>query len=50
MKFQEFPYSCGAASLINALRCFGNHVSEKRMRKLTETKAEGISEKEIKKA
>jgi ABC-type bacteriocin/lantibiotic exporter with double-glycine peptidase domain len=51
MKFQKDVYSCGVASIINALRCFCVKIPEKRVRAHSATKEEyGTSEHGIKNA
>lgn len=37
MKYQTKSYSCGAAAVVNALRCFGKKISEKRVMALAFT-------------
>lgn len=37
MRFQRKPYSCGAAAVVNAVRCFGQRVAEHRVRALSST-------------
>jgi len=32
MRYQQRPYSCGAAAVVNALRCYGKKVPEKLIR------------------
>jgi ABC-type bacteriocin/lantibiotic exporter with double-glycine peptidase domain len=44
MKYQERAYSCGAAAVVNALRCFGTKITEVKVRHLAgTTKADGTS-------
>lgn len=40
MRYQMKPYSCGAAAVVNALRCLGKNISEKNVRKLAFTTEE----------
>lgn len=40
MRFQKTCYSCGAASIVNALKCFGRNVDERKIRSLASTTAE----------
>lgn len=48
MKFQQLPYSCGPASIINALRCFGIRKAEKTIRKTSNTNTKnGTSEEDM---
>jgi len=48
MKYQELPYSCGPASIINALRCFGIKKAEKTIRKTSNTNPHnGTSEEDM---
>ena len=47
MKYQELPYSCGAAALVNSLRTLGIKITEKRARKLAGTTTEGTDEEGI---
>lgn len=44
MKYQSKPYSCGAAAVVNALRCFGKKVPEKRVMALAFTTKDGTDE------
>lgn len=45
MRFQTKPYSCGAAAIVNALRCFGKRISERQIQILANTSKEyGTSE------
>lgn len=44
MHFQKTCYSCGAASIVNALKCFGRNVSERKCRSLAGTSAEDGTE------
>jgi ABC-type bacteriocin/lantibiotic exporter with double-glycine peptidase domain len=44
MKYQKDSYSCGAAAVVNALRCFGRKVSEMKVRGFSDTSSEGTSE------
>ncbi len=51
MKFQALPYSCGAAAVVNALRCLGKKVSETRVRALAgTTEADGTPPSGIREA
>lgn len=34
MRYQDLSYSCGPAALVNAIRCFGRRVAERRVRGL----------------
>ena len=47
MKYQKDPYSCGAAAIVNALRCFGRKVSEMKVRSFSNTTSDGTDEKGI---
>lgn len=48
MKYQELDYSCGPASIINALRCFGIKKTEKQILKTSNTNsANGTSEEDM---
>ena len=47
MKFQELPYSCGPATVRNALRCFGIKMNEDIIRALTGTTPHGTKEEGI---
>ena len=47
MKFQQLPYSCGPASIVNALRCFGVRRAEKTIRRACKTTQEGTNEEDI---
>jgi ABC-type bacteriocin/lantibiotic exporter with double-glycine peptidase domain len=40
MKYQKHPYSCGAAAVVNALRCFGKNASEMAVRGFSSTTPE----------
>jgi len=40
MRYQKDTYSCGAAAVVNALRCFGNKVSERNVRVFSSTTEE----------
>lgn len=40
MRYQKDPYSCGAAAVVNALRCFGKNVSERAVRAFSSTTPE----------
>jgi len=40
MKYQKDSYSCGAAAVVNALRCFGVKTSERNVRVYSSTTAE----------
>lgn len=40
MKYQKHPYSCGAAAVVNVLRCFGKNASEMAVRTFSNTSAE----------
>ncbi len=40
MKYQKNTYSCGAACVVNALRCFGEKVSERKVRTFSGTTSE----------
>lgn len=44
MRFQETEYSCGAASVVNALRALGKRVTEREVRKLADTDHNGTDE------
>lgn len=44
MKYQTRPYSCGAAAVVNALRCFGKKVSEKQVMAHSFTTKDGTDE------
>ena len=48
MKFQQLAYSCGPASIVNALRCFGIRKAEKTIRKTSNTNPKnGTSEEDM---
>lgn len=48
MRYQRNPYSCGAAAVVNALRCHGRRVSEIRVQALAgTTAADGTGEQGI---
>lgn len=48
MKYQQLPYSCGPASIVNALRCFGIRKAEKTIRKTSNTNIKnGTSEDDM---
>lgn len=48
MKYQQLPYSCGPASIVNALRCFGIRKAEKTIRKTSNTNPKnGTSEEDM---
>lgn len=44
MKYQSTPYSCGAAAVVNALRCLGKKVSERVVQKVAFTTPDGTDE------
>ena len=44
MRFQARKYSCGAASVVNALRCYGRRVSEDTVRRVAGTNFDGTDE------
>jgi predicted double-glycine peptidase len=48
MKSQIYPYSCGSASIVNVLRCYGIKKTEKQIIKLANTNPEiGTTEDDI---
>jgi len=48
MKYQQLPYSCGPASIVNALRCLGVRKAEKTIRKTSNTNPKnGTSEEDM---
>ena len=47
MRIQEQKSSCGAASIINALRCVGKKVLERDARKLASTDSDGTTEEGV---
>lgn len=48
MRYQLRPWTCGPASVRNALRCFGHKVSELKIRQYTNTtQEEGTSEEGV---
>ncbi len=48
MKFQSLDYSCGPASVINALRCLGIRKTEKQILKVSNTNCKnGTDEKDM---
>ena len=45
MRYQQRPYSCGAAAVVNALRCYGKRIPEKLVRsRAGTTKKDGTQE------
>jgi len=40
MRYQKDSYSCGAAAVVNALRCFGKKISERNVRVFSRTTVE----------
>mgnify|MGYP003428555599 CR=1 FL=1 len=45
MRYQKHPYSCGAAAVVNAVRCFGKRVAEMKVRSFSSTtKEDGTDE------
>jgi ABC-type bacteriocin/lantibiotic exporter with double-glycine peptidase domain len=44
MRYQEKTYSCGAAVVLNAARCFGKRIPERIIRSIAETTEEGTGE------
>jgi len=44
MRYQQIPYSCGAAATVNALRCFGMRIPERVIRSRANTTQQGTSE------
>ena len=50
MQLQEFPSSCGAAALANALESIGTRITQKAAGKLARTDHEGTDESGIKRA
>ena len=50
MRYQKTNYSCGAAAIANALRCFGKKIPERTLIKLSETNKDGADEHNIRKA
>lgn len=47
MRFQETTYSCGAAAVLNAARCFGKRIPERVARAVAGTTKEGTDEYDI---
>ena len=51
MRYQQRPYSCGAAAVVNALRCYGKRIPEKLVRsRAGTTKKDGTQEEPMKEA
>lgn len=50
MRFQETEYSCGAAAVLNAARCFGKRIPERIARSIAETTPDGTDDSGIIKA
>jgi ABC-type bacteriocin/lantibiotic exporter with double-glycine peptidase domain len=50
MRFQTRSYSCGAAAVVNALRCFGKRIAERHIWPLADTTDDGTDEEGILKA
>lgn len=50
MRYQSTSYSCGAAAVLNASRCFGKRTSERMIRSVAETTPDGTDDLGIVKA
>lgn len=47
MRYQKITYSCGAAAAVNAIRCFGKKIPERRIRAWAETDKSGTGDEGI---
>lgn len=44
MRYQQYPYSCGAAAITNAFRAYGYKIAERRIRAVAGTTENGTDE------